>query len=256
MVPNPNASITNDDLYEFQDFNDGTTVADTTCCALSPSSAQEPHDFSTVYTLTAQHGAVPIYFLPSRANQISCIDLDATLTNGRPKIVLTTAVNGCSIFVTCANTALPLNQANSPKFYHANGIHAHNGGTVVAARASTVNYTRQLLRDFVMANGQHLALELTSQHYYGSDIVDETNLKTQLGYTVNNAQASTDTFLVMGVMSLSGIWSFYYQRHVDIDYTRTGKFKVFLKGSQFQGQKTRVSPLHVPNAADWGGTVP
>lgn len=257
MVPTPNASITNDDLYELQDFTDGTTTTDIAYCALdSESAATHAHDFDTVYALTQQHNAVPIYFLPSRGNQISCLALDATPTNNRPRLLLTTAVDGCSLFVTCDNVAQPLNQANHPRFYHANGAHANVGATATARRASALSYTRELLRSFVAHNGQHLALELTMDHYYASDLTDEQTRKLNLNYTVNSVQESRATILVMGVMDRLGVWSFYYQRHVVIDYTRSGWFKVKVKGSQFTGEKTRLCPLHVPQAADWGGAVP
>ncbi|HEX3475193.1 MAG TPA: hypothetical protein VHT91_09155 [Kofleriaceae bacterium] len=242
----PLAAITNDDLCTVTGFVDGVTTITrpTAYCALEGSSTGFSGDFATRYSLVRHDLAfVPIYFLPSRANQISCLRLDATTTNGRPHMVMTTAVNGCSIFVTCNDTNAPLDAANHIWFYHANGIHA---GT----RAQSVTYTRQLLRRLARRRHKHLALELTSDHYYGSDLTDERQAKSNKGYTVNTVTESAGDFLVFASMDGNGVWSFHYQWHVDIDYTRTGVQRVFL-GSQFLGAKHRVLALHPPQAADW-----
>lgn len=244
------APISDDDLCEVTHFDDGNgtvTALPITRCGLEVGAGN--FDFSTRYTLENPHVSFPqIYFLPSRANQISCLRLTSTPTNGRPRIVMTTAVNGCSIFVTCDNPNNPLDNSNNVRIYHANGIHAG------ATRVLRVRYTRQLLRRYVNNlyhyTHPHLALELTSDHYYGSDRTDEQNRKVNKGYTVNAITDSAATFLIFGRMDSHGVWSFHYQWHVDIDYSRTG-LSGYFRGQQFQGQKTRVYPLHAPLLADW-----
>jgi hypothetical protein len=245
--------ITEDDLCTVTGFVDGPTTLTrpTAYCALEPNTGASAEDFSTRYSLVQHNPAfVPIYFLPSRANQISCLRLDATAANGRPHVVMTTAVDGCSIFVTCNDAAAPLDAGNHVWFYHANGVHAGN-------RAQSVTYTRRLLRKLARRQLQHLALELTSDHYYGSDKTTEQQAKANKGYTVNAVTDSPNRFLVFGRMDGNGVWSFHYQWHVDIDYTRAGAKRVFL-GKQFQGEKHRVLTMHAPQAADWAalGGVP
>lgn len=242
------APINNDDLCDvthFDDQNGTVTVGPVARAGLAVTGGA----LETRYTLENPHTSFPrIFFLPSRANQISCLRLTSTIANGGPRIVMTTAVNGCSIFVTCDDPTQPLNAGNNVRMYHANGIHA--GGT----RAEQRRYTRKLLRRFVNVRyfytHPHLALELTSDHYYNSDITDEQNRKAGKGYTVNNINASGSTFLVFGYMSGNGVWNFHYQWHVDIDYDRTGASR-FFRGQNFQGAKHRLRSLHVPQLADW-----
>lgn len=246
--------ITNDDLCKVTHFDDGAgtvTALPIARVGLEPDTTVGLADYETRYTLENPHTSfVPIYFLPSRANQISCLRLRSTPLNGRPRIVMTTAVDGCSIFVTCDNPANPLDDANHVRIYHANGVH------VAGAIGNRVNYTRRLLRRFVNHRYHHthphLALELTSAHYYGTDLTDEQTAKTNKGYAVNATGRSNYAFLVFGYMDGNGVWSFHYQWHGQIDYTRAGATAFFL-GQRFQSEKLRLHPLHAPQLADWNG---
>lgn len=250
----PLVTVSEDDLCIVGGFVDGgtTQASPVAYCALERNAKPlAGADYQTRYSLVPHHHLFkPIYFLPSRANQISCLRLDATPLNGRPRVAMTTAVNGCSIFVTCRDPSLPLDASNDVWLYHANGVHA--GG-----RPQALVYTRRLLRKLARRQDLHLALELTTDHYYGSDIVDEQQTKANKGYTVNATNESTSTFLVFGLMGDDGVWGFHYQWHADIDYNRTGVRRVLL-GKHFQGAKHRVLPLHVPQPTDWAtlGGVP
>ncbi len=242
--PDPKKTITLKDLYILQHFCQNDLTPNSIYCALA-TRRNDTNPYETVYS-TSQDvpSAFPVYFLPSRGCQITSL----TLPEQGPDIMLTTAVDSCSLFVTCDNPSKPLNSSNKVTFYHANGFGINNID-------QSVEYTRELLKCFTTVNGQHLALELTQKHYWGSDIEDEKRRKNaQKDRSVTKCEKNPNIIIVIGTRK-DGIWSFHYLAHIDIAYDRSGLAKK-IKGDKFDGTKHRLLEMHAPNKSDWGEKIP
>jgi hypothetical protein len=153
-----------------------------------------------------------IFFLPSRANQLTFIGLPP---DEGPSVVMTDALTGCAITVGTINGTQVLCHANA-----------------VAIRSNeSFEYMHRLVAQLVAQTGMVITASLTKDTYYANreSLEDRArHAKLDLGRTTVDAEAETRTS-VFGFRA-NGVWSFRYLNHATVDSTRTGA-AAFFKGS-------------------------
>ena len=237
-------------MANLQGFNNSLgAIVPTVHCALSQVGA---NSYETMFDDHQVGTSFPIYFLPSRADQITFYRIPNVM-NGC--IILTTQLSACSVYVTCQNRGNPLNYGNQTTLYHANAYQISvNPNFINHNHVMSERYKRELLMRCLLRNHHQLALELNRDHYLRKQPIRERSRKAWKLRYVTESRAQDTSMIGIRTGGLGGTWSFFYQTRVRMSYKRPES--VFTSHFKFNGEKDRCHNLPVPIANDWGGAIP